>query len=344
MTLPAKDEKMTKLSMLLALVAAAVATPADAQDGGWRHEASGISVPQTIGDMSLGAVRDASGGGNHDVILQFGEGRNPVTLYVYRSAYPNAALWFERTRHAMNLHVGAQGSDAAPNSFTLGGASAPNGLREDIALPAGGNFRATSVAIAQIGEWIVKARVSSATLDSRAVAERMDRLLAALRFSRATPAPLPLLVPPPCQDANRMRGSRIDAPSEAAVAAGLANAITAYAEARGSGGLAAEPGNWCREASQIPAQYGSIYRQRAGSEWVALVGDAGSAVSGRRLVAAQGPGAATFVSTVSGTSVAALYDDMPSPDAATVEALPILAGQAAGLGGVSIGSGTPEPK
>src|SRR5687767_7009028 len=97
-------------------VSASGLTPALAQPsaatsqaaGAWLHQGSGITFPARIGDMQRGAQRDLSNGGEYDVILQYGSGTEPVTLYIYRSAYPNPALWYERTRRAMNANVAAQ--------------------------------------------------------------------------------------------------------------------------------------------------------------------------------------------------------------------------------------------
>ena len=316
------------MRMLVATVCAALAwaTPAAAQEN-WSHAASGVSVARGIGDMQLNREQDASGSG-HDVILQYGSGPTAVTLYVYRSAYPNAALWFERTRLAMNAHVGSPERGVDPRPITVGGASAPNGLREDIAIP-GGQMRATSVAIVQVGEWIVKARVSSSQLDLAGVAERMDRLIGALRFE-LMPAPHPLRVPPVCADERRMDGAGIDR-SRQAVAAAVAAGSAVADQARGRSGLAADPAAWCRVAAELPAQYGAVYRDAAGSAWVALIGDSGRAVSGVRLAEGGDVGAATYVSTPGAVAVAGLYRDLPDPDAGLIAALPIVVGQQRGL-------------
>jgi hypothetical protein len=323
-----QEGSMIRFMWAFALAAATLAAPAAAQEL-WRHEASGISIPRRIGEMRLNQERDASGGGGYDIILQYGEGPTAVTLYVYRSAYPNPALWFERTRMAMSSNVGAPSENVAPDSFTLGNASSPNGLREDIAIPAGGPFRATSVAIAQVGEWIVKARVSSQRLGPDQVAARMTQLLGALRFDNM-PAPHPLALPAACGDTGAMRGRRIADAAEA-VAAAARNGSATFDEARGRSGLAADPSGWCRETTGIPAQYGTVYRRRDGAGWVALLGDAGRAISAARFEPSAGGGAATYVSIPASTNVAALYDALPPPEAAVEQALPILVGQAEGL-------------
>lgn len=310
--------------LIALMLAAAAAAPAAAQDL-WRHQASGVSIPRVVGEMRLSQERDASGGGNYDVILQFGDSTTPATIYIYRSAYPNPALWFERTRMAMNQNVGSQNERVAPDSLTLGNARAPNGLREDIAISGGGRFRATSVAIAQAGEWMVKVRLSSTQLDRDAVASRMSQLLAALRFENMPP-PHPLIVPALCSESTGANGRKLS-PGREAVAAAARDGVLVADEARGRAGLAMDPRAWCRESTQFPAQYGSVYRRRDGGAWVALVGDAGRAISAATL----GDRAVTFAAIPASTSLVAVYEGLPHPDRAIVEAIPIVTGQARGL-------------
>lgn len=275
------------------------------------------------------------------MILQYGDDRNPVTVYVYRSAFPNPALWFERTRLAMNANVGSGRNAVDPRTVTVGGGTAPNGLREDIALPSGG-FRATSVTIAQAGQWLVKVRVSSADLDLPGVTARMDRVLAALRFANAS-APHPLRLPPPCSDANRMSGERIARGDEAMLAEALPAMLMGEAEARGDGGLAADPAAWCRDATQVPAQYGTVYRARDGSGWITLLADSGRAVRAVTTALPDLPTngrAALLATTPATTSLVAMFGALPHPDSGTPIGIPVAAGAAEGM--ISIGTGEPQ--
>jgi hypothetical protein len=321
---------MLRYFVAFGLACATLAGPAAAQGGReWRHEASGVSLPREIGEMRIGQVQDASGGGNWDVIAQLGNGDTPVTLYVYRSAFPNPALWFERTRLAMNDHVGAGARDAAPRSFTLAGAPAPNGLREEIALPGG---RATGVAIAQIGEWMVKLRITSNRLDVAGVTARMDQLLGALRFARPATSSLPLTVPGPCEGGLPMRGEQVRNVTPELLAGAAVFGVVGDAEARGHSGLAADPASWCRVvATQLPARFGSLYRRRDSTAWVALLGDSGRSASS---MASDLPGRAqayVFASSPASTQIVAVYDTVPDPDAAVPAAIPVVVGQARGL-------------
>jgi hypothetical protein len=309
------------------LLAAALAAmvPNAAQAESWRHGPSGVSIPDLPDGLRTGQVTDNRGDGS-DVFIQLGSGNEPVTFYVYRSAFPNPALWFERTRLAMNAHVGSGNAGAEPRSFTLGEAGAPNGLREEVVLAPGNNFRTTAVAMAQYGEWMVKVRITSASLDRDGIRAKMDRLLAAIRLPGAVPAPAPLLVPALCPDENRMSG-RMRQTSDEDIAVARAALRRAHDHARGRGGLAAEPAAWCRERSSFPTQYGTIYRQLDGRAWTALIGDSGLAVSAYPIDVPDADGAATFTASSAATALARVYDHMPSPDEAIDPAVPLLVGR-----------------
>ena len=323
---------MVRTVFAFALALLALAAPARAQDM-WTHSGSGVSLPRTIGEMRLGETRDLSRGGGFDVILQYGDSTTPVTVYVYRSAYPNAAMWFERTRLAMNDHVGSGAASANPRPFTLGGSAAPNGLREEIDLPGG----ATAVAIAHRGEWIVKIRITSTELDRAALAERMDQLIAAVRFAGEAAAPIPLAVPGLCDGDVRMNGDRIRNVRNEQLAAATVTGIVAYGEARGISGLATEPQQWCRATVEaLPPQYGSFYRRRDGNGWVALMGDSGMAIAALPIEIPGRARAALYTSSPAATRVVAAYEGMPAPGEAIMAALPVLVGQASGLAEIGI--------
>lgn len=318
---------MARTIFAFALALLALAAPARAQDM-WTHSGSGVSLPRIISEMRLRETRDLSRGGGFDVILQYGDSTTPVTVYVYRSAYPNAAMWFERTRLAMNSHVGSGERAADPRPFTLGGAAAPNGLREEISLPSG----ATAVAIAHRGQWMVKLRMTSTSLDRAALAARMDQLISAFRFTGEATAPIPLAVPGMCDGNARMEGDRIRNVAGEPLAAATVTGIIAYGEARGISGLATEPQQWCRATIEaLPAQFGSFYRRRDGNGWVALMGDSGMAIAALPIEVPGRARAALYTSSPAATRVVAAYEGMPAPAEAIMAALPVLVGQASGI-------------
>lgn len=314
-------------------VQAQAVDPMRQTEDSWHHRGSGITMPAIIDGMRRGEQRDLSRGGEFDVTTQYGTPDEPVTVYIYRSAYPNVALWFERTRRAMNANLRSGEIDAAPRSFALAG-GAPNGLREEFDLPTGGRFRSTAVAMAQVGEWIVKVRITSASLDRAAITSRMDALLAAMRLPEERSAPHPLLLPQACSDNLSLDFRPVRGDREADAAAAAEAGATEFAEARGFGGLAAEPLDWCRSTGPLDA-HGATYRRRDGSAWVVLLGDSGIAVTGRPTRSGDSEGAATFASTPSWTRVAGVYESLPSPEQAVDPAVPVLLGQTPGLSEVT---------
>jgi hypothetical protein len=305
---------------------AAMLAPAAALAEGWRHPQSRIEISELPAGLRVASVSDGRGDGS-DVIVQLGDDDDAITLYVYRGAFPNPALWFERTRLAMRVNVAAPVDDVAPRSFTLGTGAAPNGLREEIAIPPGNRFRSTAVAMAQNGEWMIKVRMSSTSLDRAGITARMDALLAAIRLPAGSPAPLPLVVPTACPDANEMHGRQRPQSMENSML-GIAAILQAHNEARGQSGLAAEPANWCRETTRFPVEQVAVYRRRDGKAWTALLGDAGLAVSAYLNDDPQMPGAMTYAANPSVTGFALVYDAMPAPNEALEPALPYVIGRA----------------
>ncbi len=324
--------------VLLCLVAPAAANAADLT-----HAATGITVPEKIGDMRLGEQRDLSGGKALDLMIQYGSETEPVTLYIYRAAFPNPALWFERTRHAMKLNVGLDTKGVAPRSFTLGGAPAPNGLREEAALNGVGPWQATAIAMAQAGEWMIKARITSQSLDKDGVAAKMDRLLGAIQFAKAPTSALPLVVPGGCENDASYAGKPREDDRDKGLAAGMISGIAALSMSRGQTGLAADPNGWCRARSQHPAEHISLYRQRSGSGWVALLGDAGRAVIGLPFEpATKTKGAAVLSSNPASVQIVGLFDGPPPPDSSVLASLPVVMGTQRGM--VEIGFDPPKPE
>ena len=315
-----------RLIWILAAALAALAPQAAAAEG-WRHGPSGVGIPDLPQGLATGRVSDRLDG--NDVFVQFGTDEEPVTFYVYRSAFPNVALWFERTRLAMNINVGSGQAEVQPRRFTLGDSAVPNGLREEIALPPGNRFRATAIAIAQYGEWFVKVRITSMSLDSAGVRAKMDRLLAAIRLPGAVPAPHPMIVPGRCDTDRAFTGRPLTSSDLADRAQGALR--LAAAEARGRGGLAANPESWCRARSAMPSPLGTLYHRRDGRGWTALVSDSGIAISAYPADLPDADGAATVAANPAVTSLVQIYDHLPAPEAALEPGILVLVGRAQAL-------------
>jgi len=321
--------------LLIAASVLSLATPAAAD---WTHKESGVSLPDAIGDMRGHGERDLSNGERQDVWIQYGTDTEPVTLYVYRSSFPNPALWFERTRTAMLDNVGAFDTAPPPRAVAVGG-PAPNALRAEYPL-AGTPWKATAVALVGNGEWIVKARVTSQTLDPAGVARRMDRFLAAIRFAKQPADPLPLTAPAACTEAKSFAAQ--PKTGDQMLGAGAALGLVAFGEARGMvSGLARKPGDWCRAELPDPAmrKLATLYRSNDGNRWTALLGDAG--LSLQAIDTSPGmkdqKGGATYITRYGPTQLVATWDGVPDFVPALAGATPVLRGQAKGLATIGVG-------
>lgn len=338
-------------AMLLSVPALASAQSAER----WSHAQSGISLPMTFGDMRVSDVKDRLGDGN-DVMFQLGAEPEPVTVYVYRSPYPNAALWFERTWAAMQVNIpGLAGTASSPTTFALGGGAlgggalgggalgggAPNGLRQSVALPDGLRYKTTGIAFAQMGEWLVKLRVTSGTLDTAGVDRRLDEVMRALTLPPVTNAPNPLITPAACDTPLKARGKRIVRNMEDETAPAMIEGLLVYTGARGISGLAARPGDYCRATTKLPAAVASLFQARNGGEWVLLLGDAGLSMTSRTFQLPQVPGhkakakAGLYANSVKDTQLIAIYDELPDPEASLAVGMPVVLGRAPGIAAIS---------
>lgn len=331
-------------SMLMGLPSSALAE--------WKHEKSGISIPDTVGEMKKGEVRDLSGGQENDVSVQYGAGPLAVTVYVYRASYPNPALWFERTLAAMQHNVGGFDGSAKPTPITLAGAPRPNGLREtfEITNPNGraGAFKSTSFAMIQINEWMLKLRISSQDLGKDEINKKMDALIGAISFGKQVEDPLPMTTPEPCPvgmgqgnkgkpiTPEKMKGSE-------AIAAGSLQGISALIEASGHIGLAKEPDKWCRLAlAEIPAMLATTYQDRQTGNYVLLVGDSGRTLSAQNLVIPKDDAMAALFANVQGSTMLIwLFDDLPKPQEALGGGIKTIMGLNKGV--LTLSTGTAQP-
>ncbi|HEY0115146.1 MAG TPA: hypothetical protein VGB54_05450 [Allosphingosinicella sp.] len=313
--------------LIVALLFAAGAAPAAAQQA-WRHQQSGIAIDRLPAGLRLGEVRDIARDGT-DVAVTLGSAEDAVTLFIYRAAYPNAALWFERSRLAMNTSFGAGAIAVDARPFTLGPATQPNGLREELDMPPGRRALSAAIALAQHGEWLIKVRISSLRDRAPRLRQRMDELLASLSFRGGSARSLPLRVPSTCSDQPAFAGRAVSAQDPARLVSASAGAQAVARQVRGDGGLAAAPEQWCRAVSRFPADQVSLFRRLDGRGWAALLGDNGYAVTGQGHAGSSG--AAVYGSRSTGTTIAALFDDVPAPDGVIEAALPFAVGRRPGL-------------
>lgn len=322
------------------LIALMISTPARAE---WSHQSSGISIPDTIGEMKKGEVRDLSGGQENDVSVQYGAGPLAVTVYVYRASYPNPALWFERTLIPMATNVGMFKVQEPPRKLTIAGSPRENALRQSFDTTSNSDAKwpskSTAFVLGQVNEWIIKLRISSQTLERSGVDRLMDQLLAAIKFNKPSTDPLPLVVPENCTDVIATNGVPVELKdAEKLRVEGLVEGTIIHGEARGMvSGVARQPDKWCKLKTGSPVQFVTTYREKTSGKFVSLVGDSGRSVASHALITNKQGKAALYVNDANGTRLVWLFNDFPESETATRSSLPYLIGQKQGLGSISFG-------
>lgn len=225
-----------------------------------------------------------------DYHAAYGAKGETVTIFVFRANYPNAALWFDRAQETLqeiwkNAGIGP-GTDLTP--ITLAAAPATNGLARTFPIARG--RKSTALAVAQVNNWIVKVRSTSATLSAEENAQRLQRIVAAVSTTRAIAKPHPLTLPEACpaSDSGQSLMSLLDAkvvakPSSATVRAGSRIAAALAMEVRGrQASLATNPQAYCRLPLGAGPALGAAYRSLdpATKGWTILLADSGRSVSG----------------------------------------------------------------
>lgn len=326
-------------ALLLALAAPAIAAaqaPAAAPGEGelWTHPASGATLPRRFGDQSITGIQDIDNRWN-SVIVYSGDGGGveSITVFIFRAALPDARLWFDRALPSVARAIPLAIFEAGPDTpFSAFGAAAPNGLYRIYRTDRPGPFRTTALAVAQAGEWLVKIRYSSASLDGEAMAARIAALAAAIRF----PDPIvPAALSAPVADCTRPPVDGTGRPAEANeqnLAVGTIGGLLLVPRIRQP--LAGGAGDWCRDAGFLPGQATLLRLIDDPHNWVLLLGDAGQAVvsvNGERLGMPGERRSAVYVVAPAFFRVAALFHGSPPIMTAMVAAVPVLDGRSEGL-------------
>jgi hypothetical protein len=274
---------MRRISTFLATALLLAAAPAAAQpqprvlevpaSAAWQHAATGVVLPATAAGLSRGGIVDRTAG-EQDVSADYGgEEGLTTTVYLFQTPLSDAAIWTDRAlaaillRPAFGLDPGAAPA-AAP--FRRPGAAAASGLRAAVPLNAPG-FTSTAVALAPIGNWLVKVRMTSSRLDAAALDARLTAFIEALRWpAEAKPAPAAAAMVA-CPDGLTFKKAKTVRDDMADV---LMNAITGSVEAQQVEEGKAKPPVYCREPGPI-GPYGVYRPDGSRGAYVVAIGDAG---------------------------------------------------------------------
>ena len=280
------------LAATLAFAAAAMisGTPAAAQQATglkvsagkpYKHKLSGLRLPATLaGAPRIKAI--AIGEDLLDVSASYesSDGAELLSLYVYRQASGALPVWFDRARWAIENRPDVYGKPVAAvgsPSFVPPGQQTESGLIAAYTLNKP-PYRSTGVAILPFGEWLVKLRYSSKTLESASLATAMREALAELEWPRdIAPAPAAGLITD-CATPLTLSGEAKAAPANGAAALMAAFMGVAVNAAKKKEAQNPEPAvSWCRDATILKA--GGVYRPDAATDrYLIALSDAGRGI------------------------------------------------------------------
>lgn len=238
----------------------------------WTHKLTGLVLPARAAGLTRGDLNDSTAA-ELDVTAEYDDPARDMLLlvYVYKPGIPDVAIWFDEAASAMRTSPGhgLEGATLpAPVPFARPGARTPAGLRLVMDVPGPG-FKSTALAIAPIGDWLVKVHMGSRSLDRAALEAKLDAVLAALGWpaeagtARAAAAILPCPTPLKTKQAKIVRDD---------MAAVLINAVSFSIKREGP------PPVYCREPG-LPSELG-IYRANGDDDsYVVALNDAGTALS-----------------------------------------------------------------
>lgn len=182
---------LSLLAALLALGAPAIGRAAQ-QAEAWtpsenslRADAAGISLPQTIGGLSLSKSGEVSNGGKGvDNYAQYlsDDGAIQATLYIYLPSYADGSLAAYMTDKAIMERFGTRTHRTAYDSVALAGQ--PGRAIRAVYDDAADGALTTAAAFAHAGRWLVKLRVTGPTERRKDVLAGLDGMLKGLRFDQ----------------------------------------------------------------------------------------------------------------------------------------------------------------
>ena len=218
--------RITIWTAAMFLATAAVLAPAGAQAQGqaqpqprnlnvparsaWQHAETGMILPREAGGLARREVLDL-GTGELDIVGQYeGTDGTVATVYLFRTGMPDVPMWFDRALTAIRERPDQYGraGEAAPAAFARPGAAAPSGLRAALDL-TGGRYRSTGLAVAPLGDFLLKVRISAPTLDRAGMDALLIRFVEGLRWPAPRGAEFAAAPVEPCAEPLRLRRARL---------------------------------------------------------------------------------------------------------------------------------------
>lgn len=204
------------------------------------------------------------------------------SVYIYRNVVGGVPIWFDRARWMLEHRpdIGTASLHSARDFVPPGRANA-SGLIATYTL-TGNSFKSTGVALAPVGEWLVKLRSSSQSLSAPELESRMKAALAQIAWPKkmaAAPTAVPVV---PCSTALALSGDAVPAVvDDKSGAAMMFGALLGQMGATETApGQAAPPSltRWCRDSTEL-AEAGVYRADEQKNGYLLAVGDAGRGIT-----------------------------------------------------------------
>ena len=276
------------MKLIPAFLTVALAAPLAARDlnvpidKGWMHAETGIVLRPQLAGLARTALADATQS-ERDVTAQFEAPDKSVvaTIYIFRPAIADVALWFDRSRTALegrSTFKHAAPATADPVAFAAGGSTSSSSLRQVYASPDG-PFRSTALAVVPVGTWIVSIRISAATLTAGELDGRLLQAIGTIKWPNTSGSP-PIVATPTsaCDTAVVFHRAKQIQPSGSDMLMSLLGGSVAaklQAEQKNS---PAPVATWCRNG-EGSTEYGVYRSNDSPAGYVLALYDAGRVVS-----------------------------------------------------------------
>ncbi len=270
-------------ALLLAGPALAASPIALVEGKAWNHTETGLSIPATADGFARFEAMD-HGDSQSDVMIQFDDPKTQTraTLYLFRAGTTQVPIWADRAESSM------LGAESSYGKYDRGGRLwsrvSPWDNAKDSAIRivypvSGARATSTGLLIAVRGDWLIKVRMTSSTMNAAETEARLASFLNALAIPPAKSAPHTAYAMTDCKNKLGSKGakqvSRDD--SKAVLGAGLINATAPGAVLSEPGAKDGDTSVFCRDASST-ATYG-VYRPNGRKEhYMMALGDSGSVI------------------------------------------------------------------
>lgn len=158
------------------------------------HPHSGVTLPARLSGLERTGAREYAAP-QLDVLFTYKDqdGEEELSVYIYRVTTGSPSVWFEQAvRPISDRPAFRRMTDVdLPLGFALPGQRLATGMRAAWAV-SDSQVKSTVLALVPIGDWLVKFRHSSTTLDAATLTRRLDAMIARIGWPAAVvnaPAP-----------------------------------------------------------------------------------------------------------------------------------------------------------